>query len=236
MNVIVIDPDDADQPEDSRRNWPRMLGCQVTAFPSLACDAVSPCVVFIHFRFPQVDMANFAHAHPKCVVVIISGGTRDSAWRDSAHCYWRRAPVAKPDDPHFAQCAQAFLKDFRASGRPDFTLLEPRNDEARLALRLLCEAWVMNKGAESQEHAGITIFAPVTPEQWFHPFQEKPTEAAASKIAKQMGSAQKTAEKFLNQVAQLWDAKAQTAKGEVNWVSFEESVRGLEDALQAAVR
>jgi len=236
MNVIVIDPDYPGQPEDSRRNWTGMLGRQVSPHPLLACQALAPCVVFIHFRFSPEDMARFADDHPKCVVIIISGGNRASVWKDSDYRYWRRAPVGKPDDPQFAQCAQAFLRDFSVSGKPDFTLLEPRNDEARLALRLLCEAWVMNKGVESQEHAGITIFAPVTPEQWFHPFQEKPTEAAAAKIANQMGSAEKAAETFLNQVARLCDAKTQKAKGAVNWASFEESVRKLEDALQDAIR
>ena len=62
------------------------------------------------------------------------------------------------------------------------------------ALRILCEAWIMNDGAATQCHNGITICAPVVPENWFTPFGKAATAQAAEEISSQLAPPDLSAE------------------------------------------
>jgi len=92
----------------------------------------------------------------------------------------------------------------------------------RYALRLLCEAWVLNKGEECCEHNGVVVHAPAKPEDWFRPFEETPCTEAAEKIACLMGDASEQVKTFLNGVVQNAGAVDAT------------SVKTVFDALSAA--
>lgn len=218
MNLIVIDPDYPDQV--NKRRWSFMLGREIAPQSTLTCEVKFRGVVFIHNQFSMDDLKAFAQKHDNCVVVIISGGARDPKWEDSDSRYWRKRPVAKPDDAQFARCVQAFLKDFEQTSVPNFTLLESQHDEARLALRLLCEAWVMTGGKDKQQYkqyGDIWIHAPVTPDDWCQPFVDvtsfkalKPDEKLAAiekHIADLMGDARDDVQIFYKQLVGLDNAE-----------------------------
>ena len=248
MNLLVIDPDWPAQPR--KRDWTSMLGRQIVPNPSLPCHAVPPGVVFIHFRFSVADLTKFADDHSECVVIVISGDVKDSSWKDTARRYWRNKPVRKPDDLEFSQCAQAFLEAFHVSGKPNFALLEPERDEARLALCLLCEAWLMNRDTTdegkvnaAQDHNGIIVNAPITPDDWFDPFVEgfkaledaskkKAAETAMRNIAAQMGDANTRADvdAFLKNLAKLY---AGSGKPVVARLGFEVIIEKLVKKLKS---
>lgn len=101
--------------------------------------------------------------------------------------------------------------------------------EAQLALRLLCEAWLMNEGVKEKAHSGIVIHAPANPKNWFIPFDESATPEAAARVANYMGKAHKAAEDFLNNIVGL----AQAGK-DVQGASVKESVLKLQAALETA--
>ncbi|HRI12307.1 MAG TPA: hypothetical protein PLX89_04810 [Verrucomicrobiota bacterium] len=87
----------------------------------------------------------------------------------------------------------AALKDWTAGSNPlpvSLGAIFNSNDEAKFALRLLCEAWKATQGKASAEVAGITIYAPTKPEQWQAPFETKDDIA---KAAAPFGNAQKEA-------------------------------------------
>jgi hypothetical protein len=98
---------------------------------------------------------------------------------------------------------------------------------ARLALRLLCEAWTFTGGADKISAAGkandefeITIHAPQSPEDWYKPFGQTPPgatvkaeakEAALKEISKLMVGAETEAKELLEAVLTT-DTKAITSK------------------------
>ena len=102
--------------------------------------------------------------------------------------------------------------------------------EIRHALRLLCEAWLLNKGDASREHpckgsgqtskVPILIRAPITPAQWLDPF-----ECEASEIVNQAGGARRQAETLLTKLA------SRPVTSQVTWEEFEDDVTNLRDAL-----
>lgn len=112
--------------------------------------------------------------------------------------------------------------------------------EWKLALSILCETWLQNKGEESVLHGGVKVYAPTKPNQWFALFngrtegQYTPSNNAAVAIASQMGAAKDKAQSLLEKFAELWDEEKQTAKGNVTWAEFENPVRSLRDAIKNA--
>ena len=70
------------------------------------------------------------------------------------------------------------------SSDPNIELANERlRKQGFLALRVLIEAWAMNNGAAVINHNGVTINAPVKPEQWFGSFNQIVSKEAAHNIA-----------------------------------------------------
>jgi hypothetical protein len=121
--------------------------------------------------------------------------------------------------------------------------------EARLALRLLCEAWLMNRDRTdtskvnaSQDHHGITVHAPTTPDQWFGVFVEgfngldakkrkETSESAATEIAAHMGGARAGVATFLAKLTALYAGSAHSA---VARPTFEVEIESLVEQLKSA--
>jgi hypothetical protein len=71
----------------------------------------------------------------------------------------------------------------------------------RSALRLLCEAWLANRGEPSAEHDGITVHAPITADQWFAALNRKQEgQRHAWEIAARMGEARPEADCLLQAI------------------------------------
>ena len=85
-------------------------------------------------------------------------------------------------------------------------IILPRTVENRLALRLLCEAWLFVEGKMTAE--GITIHAPANIDEWLKPFGAK----APAEVVKQMGDAGKEAQALFTAITTGRDkAKIKTA-------------------------
>jgi hypothetical protein len=190
MTLYVIDPDHPNQPD--RRNWSLLLGTEVLPIPQLPKHIDPPGTVFVHGQFPVKDLSDFADANPDSVVIVISAGTKDQNWHDGNRRYWRKNPVRKPNDELFTDNAKRFLAKFAQTGKPDFPLLEPQDNEVLLTLRLLCEAWLLKnwpdrvaypelqtlrttlqvQGEKPQLPEGIDLKPPSNRDEWLTPFRE----------------------------------------------------------------
>lgn len=102
--------------------------------------------------------------------------------------------------------------------------------EDRLALRLLCEAWLY-ASEPARKPGDLPIEPPAKPETWFAPFDKTPCREAAAEISGQMGAAMSAAHEFLQRVARIAEGN-----GEVSWAEFESDIRALRDALKGAAR
>lgn len=110
---------------------------------------------------------------------------------------------------------------------------------ARCAMRLLCEAWLLNQGEASRSQMGLDLVAPTRPDHWFAPFATKskspgtPSESATVEIAKYMGAAKVQASSLLGHLAKLWEEQT---KEDVSPAALRNQVSGLRDALKAQNR
>lgn len=136
-----------------------------------------------------------------------------------------RVHVVRENPGYEPESLVEHFRDYSANAGPD-----DRTVESLLALRLLCEAWLLNAGSESRVHqckgAGqgkdvpITIRAPMTPAEWFGPFSDELTD-----IVNQAGKARIQAEALLAKLA------SRCSTSQVTWTEFEDDVRKLRDAL-----
>ena len=122
----------------------------------------------------------------------------------------------------------ALLESLKTS-TPDLQLLQPPPTEDVLTLRILCEAWLATEGKPTASLNGITIHAPVTPEDWFKPFGEEPTKTAATGLADKMG----IATDIRDNTAKLLSA---AIDGTLAWANSKRDVEALRDALKSALR
>jgi hypothetical protein len=220
MNIVyILDGEEA----ETRRDWLALVGSPIieihrqgiqlivsTTRKELPSNAAG--VVFIHTSYcPVSALPEISGKYPKLILVALNAGGIPNGPRDKR--YWSiGTPVGKqPTDLAFAARAKDFLKNFQKQGVHDFRRLEP-NSEPVYALRLLCEAWWMNRNekdeskvSESKEHNGITIHAPVTPGDWFSPFGQDVSEESAEEIAADFVSIDVSAEvkAFLLDIAKL---------------------------------
>jgi hypothetical protein len=119
----------------------------------------------------------------------------------------------------------------------------PRTIENRLALRLLCEAWLMTDGKKEMPHGDIVIHAPVSPDDWFEPFVEgfktlqkaddklKTARENCARIANLMGdSSRDLAKNFFENLAKLYE----NGVTEVTPDKFKGDIEGLVKNLKSA--
>jgi hypothetical protein len=205
MNTYYYDIDGG----DSARKWEEIVS---PAIQKLTIDQTgsdftpSPNdgVVFIHHTSLQCTEESakvLTEKHPNTVFVWIYGAGLPNGPSGDRH-YCVRAVITKPRDERFSVRVRKFLSDFEASGKPTFTLLEPRNRESLFALRLLCESWLLlhwNEGAAflTQREvakalqidpagytlpAGIQLTPPSSPPTWTAPFGKGSVETIVNEL------------------------------------------------------
>jgi hypothetical protein len=121
-------------------------------------------------------------------------------------------------------------------GQLKWELLQPAPTEDVLALRLLCEAWLLSHRPESRKPDGLTIKAPDSPKEWFAPFATTPSVAAAAAIASTVGEiARADARTFLEKIARLHAAMDSTVSV-ARLPNFAADVEKLITVLKSAAR
>jgi hypothetical protein len=96
----------------------------------------------------------------------------------------------------------------------------------RLALRLLCEAWIATKGEPEATLGGIEIHAPTNSTCWLQPFGE---DQGIDQLATRLGETKDRRDR----VTELLNSAASET---LTWEGSREVVEGLRDALKEAAR
>lgn len=122
------------------------------------------------------------------VVVSTQGGkSLSKSGCDRVHlCFWTPSHFEETNKGNHRRLRK-WIEQIKSDDfdKVDWSLLQPAPTEQLYALRLLCEAWDLNKGREEDVHNGYTLKAPVIPNDWFNPFGQtalnnSATEAIAS--------------------------------------------------------
>lgn len=89
------------------------------------------------------------------------------------------------------------------SEKPSGTIAEQmfRAENHKLALRLLCDAWLHCRGQQQVSEGSFTITSPNTPADWFSPFGSIPSAVSARQIVSTLSVPAPAAESLLTKIA-----------------------------------
>jgi hypothetical protein len=168
----------------------------------------------------------------------ISDGIPRSVTRDNPLKEWEAKGIL------YAAANAISEKDFKAR----VAAVWARNVEVVLALRLLCEAWLLNcdgvhlekEVSLSKTHITTMITAPISPDDWFDPFMkgfkgqdclQKASTATkvASYISEQIENCRTDVETLLNELVGLYSTDV---PGAVTRCKFEKTIKHLSEKLQ----
>lgn len=212
--------------------------------PLLHCAYVDPgAVLFAHSDGLEEAWRQKANEETtRCHVVLVrsAGGQKSetNGKRNLHGCFW--SPVdfavcgqsgAKPEVTEF--CRQLAREE---ADKIDWDLLRPAATDHVLALRILCEAWLLVNRSTAESPRGIVIRTPGRPVDWFAPFGKDPSEEAANDIANQMGEhARVEVRSVLEELASLCAAEGSEASvGDLP--DFGQSIKKLAGTLKSTTR
>lgn len=124
------------------------------------------------------------------------------------------AEIPRPVDGGFTSSEVRHIQKQLLNGEPRETLKDRilkywRSAPEKLALRLLCEAWLANDGLSDKEHgdARVVVHAPTELMQWLAPFRDLVEQRDASDVAALFGDAEVEAAEVFRCVNQGGDCR-----------------------------
>jgi hypothetical protein len=230
--VYFYDPGNI-QYRETRRNWERLESAGVMPSPieltnnendnvsftdagrSVRCSGAFVCLVHAsRLNSLNETVRRWARAHPVARFIVISGRAPTSPADVLENALYYRGTVGQDIDKDiFRERIHSWYIAWSKNSNYCWRPLDQDNSPI-LALRLLCDAWVMNRDASSERlhashcHNGITVNAPIKPGDWFLPFGKDLKNKTASEtsleiedIASHMGDAKNEVRVFFEKIA-----------------------------------